>query len=159
MSAYHNEGLLVWCIWRVEISNRANRISGMSTARMSNLRKVMQIIVESGLLYTVTAFISFITFVTGNNGVYVITDAVRVSLLFFSREDLTCLRSRRHKSLESRSTSSRYGHPGLQRATRSNTTAKKSRLEVRLCTSSHLGLSPTPPRLPLSIDPQRCTLL
>jgi hypothetical protein len=35
----------------------------------------MRIIVESGLLYTATAFITFVTFVVGSNGVYVITDA------------------------------------------------------------------------------------
>jgi len=37
----------------------------------------MRIIVESGLLYSTTAFITFVTFVTGSSGVYVITDAVR----------------------------------------------------------------------------------
>lgn len=40
----------------------------------------MRIVIESGLLYTVTAFISFVTFITGSNGVYVITDAVSVLL-------------------------------------------------------------------------------
>ena len=39
----------------------------------------MRIIVESGLLYTTAAFVTFIGFVTGSNGVYVATAAVRDS--------------------------------------------------------------------------------
>lgn len=76
----------MWRIWRVENSNKAHHIDSMgSNQRRSHLQKVIRIVVESGLLYTITAFISFTTFVTGSNGVYVITDAVSGVIRFLMK--------------------------------------------------------------------------
>ncbi|KAF4623802.1 hypothetical protein D9613_001288 [Agrocybe pediades] len=79
-------GLLLWKIWSVDRSNRRytgtfDGAGGSGTTRKSKkgshtvLRNVMRIIVESGLLYSTTALITFITFITQSSGVYVITDA------------------------------------------------------------------------------------
>jgi len=46
------------------------------------LKGVMLIIIESGLLYTATAFVSFLMAVTGSTAIYTTTHAVRFSLLF-----------------------------------------------------------------------------
>jgi hypothetical protein len=67
--------MIVWRIWKVDRSNKQTRIDSHSKGSHSSLHNVMRIVVESGLLYTATAFITFVTFVVGSNGVYVITDA------------------------------------------------------------------------------------
>ncbi|KDR72114.1 hypothetical protein GALMADRAFT_74438 [Galerina marginata CBS 339.88] len=70
-------GLIVWRIWTVEKSCRflSQLDSDTKThAPHNHLRSVMLIIVESGLLYSTAAFISFVTFVLGSVGIYIITD-------------------------------------------------------------------------------------
>jgi len=65
-------GLLVWRIWSVDRSNKRHGIQDSGSGQ-STLTRVIRIIVESGLIYTVSAFISFVTYVTGNNTIYIIT--------------------------------------------------------------------------------------
>ncbi|KAF5339700.1 hypothetical protein D9758_014905 [Tetrapyrgos nigripes] len=78
-------GLIVWFIRRVD---RHNALYAMQTSSLNNssgnrrlfrrkrtrLQNVIRIMIESGLMYTVTAIIAFITFVTGNNSFYATTD-------------------------------------------------------------------------------------
>ncbi|KAF9527335.1 hypothetical protein CPB83DRAFT_768600 [Crepidotus variabilis] len=66
--------LLVYCIWRVELSNKSVR-SGRSDDP-SSLAKVVRYVIESGLLYTVSSIITFIAVVTGSNGPYIMGNAV-----------------------------------------------------------------------------------
>lgn len=82
-------GLLIWRIWDVDKQSKDFRIeiSRQSHSYQSRLQRIMRILIESGLLYTTTALISFVTFTVGSNAVYVITDAVSVHIsvqtLFF----------------------------------------------------------------------------
>ncbi|KIK66908.1 hypothetical protein GYMLUDRAFT_145135, partial [Collybiopsis luxurians FD-317 M1] len=66
-------GLIVWFIRRVDKHNALYAMQ-TSTLKNSSLQNVIRIMVESGLMYTVTAIIAFITFVTGNNSFYATTD-------------------------------------------------------------------------------------
>ncbi|KAF8157258.1 hypothetical protein B0H34DRAFT_712941 [Crassisporium funariophilum] len=68
-------GLLLWRIRSVELSNKRYRINTVGKQRRSSLQNVMRSIIESGLIYSIAAFTTFVTFVTGSNAVYVTTDA------------------------------------------------------------------------------------
>ncbi|KIJ52201.1 hypothetical protein M422DRAFT_157182 [Sphaerobolus stellatus SS14] len=69
-------GLLISRIWRIEKANDVLRqsIRTKITYRRSNLRQAMRNIMESGLLYTVTAFITFVVYLTNSNAVYPVSD-------------------------------------------------------------------------------------
>ncbi|KAF5376589.1 hypothetical protein D9757_009595 [Collybiopsis confluens] len=79
--------MIVWFIRRVDkhnamyvvqTSNHNHTIGSENHKRFkrktTKLQNVIRIVVESGLMYTVTAVIAFITFVTGNNSFYATTD-------------------------------------------------------------------------------------
>ncbi|PFH45331.1 hypothetical protein AMATHDRAFT_160736 [Amanita thiersii Skay4041] len=66
--------LLVWRIWTVERESAKYRVYSNIYAK-SMLGGVIRSIIESGLLYTFTALITFVTFLVGSNAVYVVTDA------------------------------------------------------------------------------------
>ncbi|KAF9530845.1 hypothetical protein CPB83DRAFT_849731 [Crepidotus variabilis] len=68
-------GLLVYRIWKVELGNKSIR-SARSNERPSSLGKVIHYVIESGLLYTLSCIITFITAVTGSNGPYIMGNAV-----------------------------------------------------------------------------------
>ncbi|KAJ7576922.1 hypothetical protein C8J56DRAFT_971940 [Mycena floridula] len=72
--------LIIWRIWKVDRENAKYRYNTGSTntgtRRSSRLRNVMRIVIESGLLYTTFAVISFCTYVTNSNAFYVTTDMV-----------------------------------------------------------------------------------
>ncbi|KAJ7749572.1 hypothetical protein DFH07DRAFT_555271 [Mycena maculata] len=68
-------GLLVFKIWRVDRENA--RFTFQTTSAQyqpSTLRKVMRIIIESGLMYTVVAFLVFITYIFNSYSVYPTSD-------------------------------------------------------------------------------------
>ncbi|KAJ3721089.1 hypothetical protein C8R42DRAFT_642602 [Lentinula raphanica] len=85
-------GLLVYRIWRVDRSNTQNGIwQGQETTmsiqgsdqfsshtkrrkRTSKLQEVIRIIIESGMMYTTIALISFITFEIGSSSAYATSD-------------------------------------------------------------------------------------
>ncbi|KAF9531399.1 hypothetical protein CPB83DRAFT_809063 [Crepidotus variabilis] len=67
-------GLLVYSIWRVELGNKRVR-STNSIDRPSSLGQVIRYLIESGLLYTFTSLMTFMTVVTNSNGSYPISDA------------------------------------------------------------------------------------
>ncbi|KAF7328336.1 Ubiquitin carboxyl-terminal hydrolase [Mycena venus] len=50
----------------------------------TRLRRVMRIILESGLMYTVVALVTFITLITGSNSVYGTSDMSKLSELLFN---------------------------------------------------------------------------
>ncbi|KAJ6586261.1 hypothetical protein DFH09DRAFT_1431952 [Mycena vulgaris] len=67
--------LLVFRIYRVDRQNSRFAFQTASNQyRPSRLRKVMRIIVESGLMYTVVAFITFITYIVNSNSSYGVSD-------------------------------------------------------------------------------------
>ncbi|KAF9531388.1 hypothetical protein CPB83DRAFT_848945 [Crepidotus variabilis] len=66
--------LLVYAIWIVEVNNKRLRISRQGSSP-SSLGQIIRYIIESGLLYTITSLMTFITVVTHSNGNYVITSA------------------------------------------------------------------------------------
>ncbi|KAF9460429.1 hypothetical protein BDZ94DRAFT_1324126 [Collybia nuda] len=76
--------LIVWRLWRVERTNRRHGLldaSGVrsqlfsveTSKRRSKLMDVAFTLVESGMIYTVTTVITFITYVVKNNAVYVVS--------------------------------------------------------------------------------------
>ena len=73
----------MWRIWRVENGNKVHHIDriGSNQQHRSYLQKVIRIVVESGLFFTITALITFFTYATMSNGAYVITDAVSGAII------------------------------------------------------------------------------
>jgi len=82
-------GLIVYRIWRVDRSNTkygvkrsrettredgVRHLFGGKTCR-TELQNVIRIIIESGLMYTTIALITFVTFETGSNSFYPTSDA------------------------------------------------------------------------------------
>ncbi|KAJ7586072.1 hypothetical protein C8J56DRAFT_946099 [Mycena floridula] len=65
--------LIVWRIWRVDRENAKFRAPS-SHSSPTKLQKVMRIVIESGLMYTTFAIISFVTYVTNSNSFDVTTD-------------------------------------------------------------------------------------
>ena len=99
----------MWRLWRVDSGVRVFRGAGIIVPNeKSHLEKLIQIIIESGLLYTITAFISCVTFVTGSVGIYAITDAVSNSAVinYCMKLQFSLILFRRHKSSAFRSISS-----------------------------------------------------
>ncbi|KAH7870453.1 hypothetical protein F5879DRAFT_920744 [Lentinula edodes] len=84
-------GVIVYRIWRVDQTNALFGIQtqgsslqgtrglfGRQKHQRTKLQNVIRIIVESGLMYTTIAFITFITFVVGSNSFYPTSDAACV---------------------------------------------------------------------------------
>ncbi|KAF8185731.1 hypothetical protein BJ912DRAFT_1060553 [Pholiota molesta] len=68
-------GLLVYRIWRVDSSGRKYLMSnGTGKSAQGRLRNIMRIIIESGLMYSVIALLTFATIIVGSNAVYVTSD-------------------------------------------------------------------------------------
>ncbi|KAJ7983269.1 hypothetical protein DFH06DRAFT_1081455 [Mycena polygramma] len=69
-------GLLVYRIYTIDKENSrfAYHSNSSGNKAPSRLRRVMRIILESGLMYTVTAIVTFITFISGSNSAYATSD-------------------------------------------------------------------------------------
>ena len=67
-------GLIVFRIWTVDRETAKFRLQA---ARRSTLQKVMRIIVESGLLYTIAALFVCCTYIAKTNMFYVASSIVR----------------------------------------------------------------------------------
>ncbi|KAJ7719956.1 hypothetical protein B0H16DRAFT_1218975, partial [Mycena metata] len=70
-------GLLVFRIWRVDQQNARfayHTNSSSANKRQSKLRQVMRVIIESGLMYTTIALITFITYIANSNSTYGVSD-------------------------------------------------------------------------------------
>ncbi|KAJ6595600.1 hypothetical protein DFH09DRAFT_973684, partial [Mycena vulgaris] len=69
-------GLLVFRIWRVDRQNAqfGYHTASSGDAQPSRLRQAMRIIIESGLMYTTLAFVTFVTYITDSNSVYGTSD-------------------------------------------------------------------------------------
>ena len=65
-------------IWSIE---RRSRIAFASTDNTTPLRRAMHIIIESGLMYTVSVFILFVVYLASNNSQYAVSDCVSFPLL------------------------------------------------------------------------------
>lgn len=89
--------MIVVRIWRIEreksqfvYQSNSLRSGGRSSRRgNSRLRNIMRIIIESGLIITLTSLISVITYVAGSNSIYATSDVVRLvnSLCFMPFAD------------------------------------------------------------------------
>ncbi|KAJ7719942.1 hypothetical protein B0H16DRAFT_1386994 [Mycena metata] len=68
--------LLFSRIWKVDQQNSQFSYSGSTGGKKkrTRLRQLNQVILESGLLYTTMAFLSFITFITNSNSTYGVSD-------------------------------------------------------------------------------------
>ncbi|KAJ7844902.1 hypothetical protein B0H14DRAFT_3868192 [Mycena olivaceomarginata] len=66
-------GLLVFRIWRVDRENTRFAYNA-SQGGQSRLHQVMRIVIESGLMYTTIAFLTFITQITNSNSTYGVSD-------------------------------------------------------------------------------------
>ncbi|KAJ7037807.1 hypothetical protein C8F04DRAFT_1329070 [Mycena alexandri] len=69
--------LLIFRIWRVDQQNTQFVYGGTGSSdkkRQSQLRRVIRVILESGLLYTTMAFLSFVTFAVNSNSTYGVSD-------------------------------------------------------------------------------------
>ncbi|KAF9029394.1 hypothetical protein BDP27DRAFT_1349693 [Rhodocollybia butyracea] len=87
LTAYwlHPKGFIVYRIWHVDNSLYAIRTEASpgahpnlfrrSAHRKTRLQRVIRIIIESGLLYTTSAFITFITFLVRSNSFYTLSHA------------------------------------------------------------------------------------
>jgi len=71
-------GLIVARIWKINNGHKDFRNQSEAQSRgprpVNKLQHVMRTVIESGLLYTGTSLITFITYVTNNIAVYVTTD-------------------------------------------------------------------------------------
>ncbi|KAJ7599495.1 hypothetical protein C8J56DRAFT_916817 [Mycena floridula] len=65
--------LIVWRIWKVDRENAKFRAPSWHSSP-TKLQKVMRIVIESGLMYTTFAIISFVTYVANSNSFDVTTD-------------------------------------------------------------------------------------
>ncbi|KAF9548957.1 hypothetical protein CPC08DRAFT_340067 [Agrocybe pediades] len=70
-----NLALLIWRIWQIDRTNQSNIVfsNEYTTESSQLLRNVMVIIIESGFLYTSSAFATFITLLYKSNAIYVTT--------------------------------------------------------------------------------------
>jgi hypothetical protein len=80
--------LLVFRIWRVD--RNATRLRGH---QKSQLRPILQILIDAGIIYSLTLLVALTTFMSQSNGQYVILDMVRhhASLANENNHTETCL--------------------------------------------------------------------
>ncbi|KAF8058208.1 hypothetical protein FPV67DRAFT_1428427 [Lyophyllum atratum] len=67
--------LLVWPIWKVARHHDQYVYQNTAGPRPNVMKHMMQVIVESGLLYMVAAFVTFVTYTSGSNSLYVVSSA------------------------------------------------------------------------------------
>ncbi|KAF9077686.1 hypothetical protein BDP27DRAFT_1311488 [Rhodocollybia butyracea] len=69
-------GFIVYRIWRITMDSVQDSpgLSGRSVRRKTRLQRVTRIIIESGLMYTTVAFITFVTFAVGNDIFYMLSN-------------------------------------------------------------------------------------
>lgn len=66
---YFSEGLLIFRIWQIN-SRTTSRVSG------SSLMPVLLVIMDAGVLYSVTLLSALMCFVNKSNGQYIVLDMV-----------------------------------------------------------------------------------
>ncbi len=67
--------LIVYKIWSVERRSRAVFV-GTALSDTSSLRRVMHIVIESGLMYSVSVVVFFAVYLASNNAQYGVSDCV-----------------------------------------------------------------------------------
>ncbi|KAF8075330.1 hypothetical protein FPV67DRAFT_1728519 [Lyophyllum atratum] len=70
--------LLVWPIWKVARHHEEYAAQETSPPRRSGkitMKRLIRVIIESGLLYTVVALVTFVVFTIGDNSLYVVSGA------------------------------------------------------------------------------------
>lgn len=68
--------VIIWRIWRVDSRSSVYFHSGSTVNQTRYLRKVMRVIAESGAVYTLMVFLTFILCITGSNALYPMSDMV-----------------------------------------------------------------------------------
>lgn len=91
---------IVYRIWRVNRQSTAfetlpSSSSSTQPSRAFNsngtrLSRIMRIIIESGLMYTISVVVSVIPYLAGNNSYYGISDCVSDMSLYVSRSGCAC---------------------------------------------------------------------
>ncbi|XP_006463035.1 hypothetical protein AGABI2DRAFT_207725 [Agaricus bisporus var. bisporus H97] len=66
--------VIIWRIWRVDSRSSVYFHSGSTVNQTRYLRKVMRVIAESGAVYTLMVFLTFILCITGSNALYPMSD-------------------------------------------------------------------------------------
>ncbi|KAF9009907.1 hypothetical protein BDQ17DRAFT_1421206 [Cyathus striatus] len=94
--------LLIWRLWKVDRDSSRYRYQSDESGGGGTLRHVMISILESGLLYTITAFVTCITFVTKSPAVYV-TTAFEIQVVGIAF-NLIIIRAERRSARRPRST-------------------------------------------------------
>ncbi|KAF8058201.1 hypothetical protein FPV67DRAFT_1676458 [Lyophyllum atratum] len=65
--------LLVWPIWKAARHHHEFAYHSTTSYRPNAMKHVMRVIIDSGLLYTVAAFMTFITYTSKDNSLYVVS--------------------------------------------------------------------------------------
>ncbi|TFK39900.1 hypothetical protein BDQ12DRAFT_734622 [Crucibulum laeve] len=92
--------LLVWPIWKVTQQNERFGYRSTTSDPPTRLKNVMQIIIESGLLYTTMAFMTFVTYTSGSNSLYIVSSAeVGIAGIAFNLIIIRTAKSTRNKEI------------------------------------------------------------
>ncbi|KAG6917361.1 hypothetical protein DXG01_002826 [Tephrocybe rancida] len=67
--------LLVWPIWKVARHHEQFAYQSTNSGSLNIMKDVTYVIIESGLMYTVAAFMTFVTYTTKHNSLYIVSSA------------------------------------------------------------------------------------
>jgi hypothetical protein len=90
MTLIHDQGIIIWRIWRVDSRSTRYMPSGASLNQPRYLRKVIRVIAESGAVYTLMVLLTFIICTTGSLALYPMSDMVSWYIWLISK-DSNCL--------------------------------------------------------------------
>ncbi|KAG6819930.1 hypothetical protein H0H93_007329 [Arthromyces matolae] len=67
--------LLVWPIWKAARRHDQFAYRSTDSSSLNIMKDVTYVVIESGLLYTVAAFVTFVTFTAKHNSLYIVSSA------------------------------------------------------------------------------------
>ncbi|TFK33805.1 hypothetical protein BDQ12DRAFT_690587 [Crucibulum laeve] len=92
--------LLVWPIWKVTQQNEQFGYCSTTSNPPTILKNAMRIIIELGLLYTTMAFMTFVTYTSGSNSLYIVSSAeVGIAGIAFNLIIIRTAKSTRNKEI------------------------------------------------------------
>ncbi|KAF8058200.1 hypothetical protein FPV67DRAFT_1355795, partial [Lyophyllum atratum] len=68
--------LLVLPVWKAARHHEEFALHSSARSRPNTMKQIMRVIIESGLLYTVAAFMTFVTYMSKSNSLYVVSCVV-----------------------------------------------------------------------------------
>ncbi|KAG6856204.1 hypothetical protein H0H87_006600 [Tephrocybe sp. NHM501043] len=94
--------LLVWPIWKVARHHDEFAYHTASSQRNNLMKHIMQVIIESGAMYTIMAFLVFVTYTTKSNSLYITSSAeVGMAGIAFNLIIIRTARATRNRSVVS----------------------------------------------------------